>query len=131
MKALITGGDSGIGRSVAILYAREGADVTIVYLPEEEPDATETKKAVEAEGRSCLLVPGNLMDRATCKQAVDEHVKKYGRVDILVNNASKQIMCKDFAEINLDNVESTFQSNIIQMFAMTKFALPHMSKGSS
>lgn len=131
MKAIITGGDSGIGRSVAILYAREGADVTIVYLPEEETDAKATKQAVEAEGQTCLLVAGNLMDNDTCKSAVDQHVKKFGRVDILVNNASKQFMCKNFANINLDDVESVFRSNILQMFAMTKFSLPHMSKGSS
>lgn len=105
--------------------------MTIVYLPEEEPDAQATKEAVEAEGRACLLVPGNLMDNKTCKDAVDQHVKKFGRVDILVNNASKQIMCKNFADIDLDNVESTFRSNILQMFAMTKYSLPHMAKGSS
>lgn len=105
--------------------------MTIVYLPEEEVDAKATKEAVEREGRACLLIPGNLMDNNTCKSAVDQHVKKFGRVDILVNNASKQIMCTNFADIDLGNVESTFQSNIIQMFAMTKFSLPHMSKGSS
>ncbi|KAF2196224.1 NAD(P)-binding protein [Delitschia confertaspora ATCC 74209] len=130
-KALITGGDSGIGRSVAILFAREGADVTIVYLPEEQEDAEDTKKAVVNEGKQCLLVPGDLMDAKTCEGAVKKHVEKYGEINILVNNASKQIMCKDFAEIDLDNVESTFRSNILQMFAMTKFALPHMKKGSS
>ncbi|WEW58018.1 hypothetical protein PRK78_003485 [Emydomyces testavorans] len=130
-KVLITGGDSGIGRSVAILMAREGADVTIAYLPEEQEDANETKKSVEKEGKSCLLVAGNLMNNDNCKKVVEEHVKTYDRVDVLVNNASKQIMCKDFAEIDLDNVASTFQSNILQMFAITKFALPHMKKGSS
>ncbi|QVM07395.1 hypothetical protein D8B26_002095 [Coccidioides posadasii str. Silveira] len=130
-KVLITGGDSGIGRSVAILMAREGADVTIVFLPEEQEDANDTKKAVEREGKKCLLVPGNLMNNDNCKKAVDEHVSAYDRVDVLVNNASKQIMCKDFAQIDLDNVASTFQSNILQMFAITKFAIPHMKKGSS
>lgn len=105
--------------------------MTIVYLPEEETDAKATKQAVEAEGRTCLLIPGNLMDNNTCKDAVDQHVKKFGRVDILVNNASKQIMCKNFADIDLDNVESTFRSNILQMFAMSKYSLPHMGKGSS
>jgi NAD(P)-dependent dehydrogenase (short-subunit alcohol dehydrogenase family) len=130
-KALITGGDSGIGRSVAILMAREGADITIVYLPEEQEDAENTKKAVERENQSCLLFPGNLMDNKTCQDIVDAHVKQYGKIDILVNNASKQVMCKDFAEIDLDMVESTFRSNILQMFALTKYALPHMGKGSS
>ncbi|KAK4943364.1 hypothetical protein LTR10_017038 [Elasticomyces elasticus] len=130
-KALITGGDSGIGRAVAILFAREGADVSIVYLPEEQKDAEGTKKAVEKEGKECLLIPGNLMDNNTCKEAVQKHVDKFEQLNILVNNASKQMMCQDFAEIDLDNVESTFRSNILQMFAVTKFALPHMKKGSS
>jgi len=130
-KAFITGGDSGIGRSVAVCYAKEGADVTIVYLPEEEGDAQETKNLVEKEGKECLLIAGDLMDNETCKKAISKHIEKFNNLDILVNNASKQIMCEDFAEINLDNVESTFRSNILQMFAITKFALPHMKKGSS
>ncbi|KAL4786880.1 hypothetical protein BJX76DRAFT_63781 [Aspergillus varians] len=130
-KALITGGDSGIGRSVAALFAKEGADVTIVYLPVEEEDAQATKKLVEAEGKECLLVPGNLRDRQFCKGAVDRHVQKYGHINILVNNASTQYTCSDLAEIDLDQVETVFQTNIIQMFAITKFALPHMAKGDS
>jgi len=130
-KAFITGGDSGIGRAIAILFAREGADVTIVYLPEEQEDANDTKKGVENEGKKCLLVPGNLMDNETCKNAVQKHVDEYGEINVLVNNASKQMLCKDFAQIDLQNVESTFRSNIIQMFAITKYALPHMKKGSS
>jgi len=130
-KSLITGGDSGIGRAVAVLFAREGSDVTIVYLPEEQEDAEETKAMVEKEGRKCLLVAGDLMDNAKCKEAVQKHVDEYGVIHVLVNNASKQIMCDDFAEIDLDNVESTFRSNILQMFAVTKFALPHMKKGAS
>ncbi len=134
--------------------AREGADITIVYLPDEQQDAEATKQAVEKEGHLCLLIPGNLMDNETCKKAVDEHINKsvavtllgslsgsgrgsqltiirYGKIDVLVNNASKQKMCKDFAEIDLEVVESTFRSNILQMFALTKYALPHMEKGSS
>jgi len=122
---------SGIGRSVAILYAREGADVSIVYLPEEQEDAEDTKKAVEKEGQSCLLIPGDLMDNKFCKTAVDKHVEKYGEINVLVNNAGKQIMHDDFEDIDLDNVESTFRSNILAMFAITKFSLPHMKKGSS
>ena len=129
---LSTTHSSGIGRAVAILFAREGADVTIVYLPEEQPDAEDTKKLVEKEGRKCLLVPGDLMDNNKCKDAIEQHVKEYGNtIHVLVNNASKQIMCEDFAEIDLDNVESTFRSNVLQMFAMTKFALPYMKKGGS
>jgi len=130
-KALITGGDSGIGRSVAVLFAREGSDVSIVYLPEEQPDAEDTKKMVEKEGRECLLIPGDLMDNETCRKAVEKHMNKFGALHVLVNNASKQIMCKNFEEIDLNNVESTFRSNILQMFAMTKYALPHMEKGAS
>jgi NAD(P)-dependent dehydrogenase (short-subunit alcohol dehydrogenase family) len=122
---------SGIGRSVAVLFAREGSDVTIVYLPEEQEDAEETKAMVEKEGRKCLLVAGDLRDNAKCKEAVQKHVDEYGVIHVLVNNASKQIMCEDFAEIDLENVESTFRSNILQMFAVTKFALPHMKKGAS
>lgn len=130
-KALITGGDSGIGRAIAILFAREGSDVSIVYLPEEQPDAEETKKMIENEGRECLLIPGNLMDNETCHKAVEEHVRKFGIIHVLVNNASRQIMCDDIAKINLDDVESTFRSNILQMIALTKFAVPHMRKGGS
>ncbi|KAJ6441616.1 putative oxidoreductase YhdF [Purpureocillium lavendulum] len=130
-KAFITGGDSGIGRSVALLFAREGADVTIVYLPEEEQDAQETKNMVADEGRECLLVAGNLMDNETCQSAIKQHVDKFGMIHVLVNNASKQIMCEDLKDINLDDVESTFRSNIVQMFAITKFALHHMEKGGS
>lgn len=122
---------SGIGRSVAVLFAREGADVTIVYLPEEQGDAEETKKMVEKEGRKCVLFPGNLMDNETCKKAVQKHVDEFGKIDVLVNNAAKQIMCEDFKDIDLENVESTFRSNILQIFAMTKYALHHMEKGGS
>lgn len=130
-KVFITGGDSGIGRSVAILMAREGADISIVYLPEEQEDAEATKAAVERENQSCLLLPGDLMDRNNCQRAVEEHIKKYGRIDVLINNASKQTMCSDFAEIDLEMVESTFRSNILAAFAITKYAIPHMPKGSS
>ncbi|KAK2752462.1 hypothetical protein FQN54_008124 [Arachnomyces sp. PD_36] len=131
-KVLITGGESsGIGRSVAILMAREGADITLVYLPQEQEDAEHTKKMVEKEGRECLLVAGDLMDRGFCERAVGEHVKKHSRINVLVNNASKQIMCPNFEDIDLDNVESTFRSNILQAFAITKYAIPHMAKGDS
>jgi len=130
-KAFITGGDSGIGRAVAVLFAREGADVTIVYLPDEQQDAEGTRDMVEREGKQCLLVAGNLMDNNTCKEAIQKHVDKFGVIHVLVNNASKQIQCDDFASIDLGDVESTFRSNILQMFAVTKFALPHMKKGGS
>ncbi|KAL3442357.1 hypothetical protein BJX65DRAFT_299106 [Aspergillus insuetus] len=130
-KALITGGDSGIGRSVAALFAKEGADITIVYLPVEEEDAQGTKKLVEAEGKKCLLIPGDLRDRNFCKKAVEKHIEQFKTINILINNASTQAMCDDLSEIDLDQVENTFQSNIIQMFAITKFSLPHMDKGDS
>lgn len=122
---------SGIGRSVAVLFAREGADVSIVYLPDEQPDAEDTKKMVEKEGQECLLIPGDLMDNETCRKAVEKHVEKFDKIHVLVNNASKQIMCEDIAEIDLDDVESTFRSNILQLFAMTKYSVPHMEKGGS
>ncbi|KAI3396005.1 hypothetical protein diail_576 [Diaporthe ilicicola] len=130
-KSLITGGDSGIGRSVAVLFAREGSDVSIVYLPAEQEDAEETKRLVEKEGHECLLIPGDLMDNQTCEKAVEKHIKRFGELHVLVNNASKQIMCDDFTKIDLHNVESTFRSNVLQMFAITKYALPHMKKGAS
>ncbi|OJJ86959.1 oxidoreductase, short-chain dehydrogenase/reductase family [Aspergillus glaucus CBS 516.65] len=130
-KVLITGGDSGIGRSVAILMAREGADITIVHLPQEQQDAEDTKRIVEKEKRSCLLFSGDLVKRETCYKAVEEHVKKFGRINVLVNNASKQYICKDFVDIDLDKVEDLFHTNIFQMFALTKYALPHMTRGDS
>ncbi|GAA5955003.1 hypothetical protein JCM8115_005595 [Rhodotorula mucilaginosa] len=128
-KALITGGDSGIGRTVAVFFAREGADVTINYLPEEEKDAQKTKELVEQAGRKCLLVPGDLMTQEFRDKLVAEHMKEYGALDILVNNASKQIQCKDLADIDMKNVESTFQSNIIAYIGLAKAALPHMKRG--
>ncbi|WVQ65865.1 uncharacterized protein L199_004043 [Kwoniella botswanensis] len=130
-KAIITGGDSGIGRAAAQQFAREGADVTIVYLPQEEEDAQRTKKAIEQDGQKCLTLALDLMDEANAKKIVEEHIKEYGKLDILVNNASKQIMVKDLADIELENVESTFRSNILGMFALTKFALPHLKRGAS
>ncbi|PFH59210.1 hypothetical protein XA68_12669 [Ophiocordyceps unilateralis] len=131
VKALITGGDSGIGRAVAVLFAREGADVSIVYLPDEQTDAEDTRDMVRKEGRECLLIPGNLMDNATCQDAVSKHVKKFGAINVLVNNSGKQFMCENLEDIDLEKVESTFRSNILQMFAMTKYSLPHMEEGGS
>ena len=129
--ALITGGDSGIGRSVAMLYALEGADVTISYLAEEQEDAEKTKKFVERQGRKCELFTGDLRKRDNCEKLVDAHMAAFGRLDVLVNNAARQSMSYKFEEIDLDDVESTFQLNIIAMFAITKRALPHMRRGSS
>jgi NAD(P)-dependent dehydrogenase (short-subunit alcohol dehydrogenase family) len=130
--AVITGGDSGIGRSVAVLFAREGATgITITYLPEEEQDAKDAKKMVEDSGAKCNIVAANLENEGLCKQVIDSHIHAFGKLDILVNNASKQIMCKNLAEIDLKAVESTFRSNILQMIAITKYALPHLRRGSS
>lgn len=128
---LITPRSSGIGRAVAILFAREGADVTIVHLPQEQKDADDTVKAVENEGRKALSIAFDLENFKQVDQVIKKHIDAFGRIDILVNNASKQTMEPDFTMIDLDSVESTFRSNIIQMFAITKFALPHMEKGAS
>ena len=105
--------------------------MTIVHLPEEQPDADDTVRAVEHEGRKCLSIAFNLEDFKNTKSIIDRHVAEFGRVDILVNNASQQRLTEDFAEIDLDSVEQVFKTNILQMFALTKFALPHMPKGSS
>jgi len=114
-----------------VLFAREGANVSIVYLPDEQQDAEDTKHMVEKEGRQCVLIPGDLMDNETCKSAVQKHVDNFGKVDVLVNNASGQVQCDNFEEIDLDTVERTFRSNILQMFAITKYALKHMERGGS
>jgi NAD(P)-dependent dehydrogenase (short-subunit alcohol dehydrogenase family) len=128
--ALITGGDSGIGRSVAVLYAREGADVAIVYL-NEDVDAKETKKLVELEGRKCLTIAGDIGDEQFCKKAVEETIKEFGHLDILVNNAAEQHPQESIADISAEQLERTFRTNIFGMFFMTKAALPHLQEGSS
>lgn len=128
--ALITGGDSGIGRSVAVLFAREGADISIVYLNEHE-DAAETKRLVEQEGRRCLTVAGDVGDDEFCDQAVKQTVDAFGRIDILVNNAAEQHPRKSIEEISTAQLHRTFHTNIYSMFYMTKSALKHMRKGSS
>lgn len=130
--ALITGGDSGIGRAVSILYAKEGADVAITYLDVESEDAMEVKRIVEEEnGQRCLLLPGNLRKEKFCEKAVAETVKKLGRLDIVVNNAATQVEQKSIADISTDQLYETFETNIFSMFWLTKYALPHLTKGSS
>lgn len=130
--ALITGGDSGIGRSVAMLYALEGCDVTITYLPgEEEGDAKSVKAWIEKRGRKCHTIGVDLREESNCRKIVDDHMEKYGRLDVLVNNAARQSMSLNFEEIDLKDVESTFRLNVLAMFAITKFALPHLKRGSS
>ncbi|RPI24546.1 MAG: glucose 1-dehydrogenase [Acidobacteria bacterium] len=127
--ALITGGDSGIGRAVAILYAREGADVAIVYLNEHE-DAEETKGQVEQEGRKCLLLPGDVGSERFCQKAVKTTVDKLGRLDILVNNAAEQHPQDNLEDITAEQLEKTFRTNIFSMFFITKAALAHLKEGS-
>jgi NAD(P)-dependent dehydrogenase (short-subunit alcohol dehydrogenase family) len=121
--ALITGGDSGIGRAVAVLFAREGADVAIGHLAEEDADASETVKLVEAEGRRCLTLPGDVGDEAFCRQALERTVRELGRLDVLVNNAAEQHQTDSIAEIGAEQLERTFRTNIFAMFFMTKAAL--------
>lgn len=129
--ALITGGDSGIGRAVALAFAKEGADMTIVYLPEEEPDAAETRKAVEAEGRSILLVPGDMTDPAFCEQVVQRTVDAFGQLDILVNNAAVQQHDEEVEEIDVGKWEHDFRVNIHGYFFMAQQALKVMGEGGA
>ncbi|WP_149537097.1 SDR family oxidoreductase [Siccirubricoccus phaeus] len=129
--ALISGGDSGIGRAVAIGFAKEGADVVVLYKDETE-DAEETRRLVEATGRRCRTIPGDIGDPAFCREAVEEAQRFLGgRIDILVNNAAEQHVCKDFAEIPEAQVERTFRTNILGMFWLTKAALKHMPEGGA
>jgi len=129
--AIITGGDSGIGRSVAVLYAREGADVAIVYLKEEEIDAKETAKHVENEGRKCLLIKGDVKDSKFCRDAVEKTVKKFGKLDVLVNNAAYQQHQEIITDIDDEQFEKTFRTNIFGYFYMAKAALKHLKKGGA
>lgn len=128
--ALITGGDSGIGRAVAVAYAKEGADVAIVYLNENE-DAKQTKQEVEQEGRKCVLISGDLGDEAFAQQAVQQTVDELGGLDILINNAAEQHPQKDITDITAEQLERTFRTNIFAMFFVTKAAMPHLKKGSA
>jgi NAD(P)-dependent dehydrogenase (short-subunit alcohol dehydrogenase family) len=128
--ALITGGDSGIGRAVAVLYAREGADVAIVYLNEHE-DAQETARRVKAEGRRCLTIAGDISDAGFCKKAVDQTVRELGGLDILVNNAAVQFPQKRLEDITPDQLDRTFRVNIFAQFYFAQYALPHMREGST
>ena len=128
--AIVTGGDSGIGRAVAILYAREGADVAIVYLDEHE-DAQLTKEYVEAEGRRCVLIPGDVKDPAFCKAAVAKTLEAFGRLDILVNNAAFQEHAKSLEDISEERFDETLRTNVYGYFHMAKAALPHLKRGAS
>jgi NAD(P)-dependent dehydrogenase (short-subunit alcohol dehydrogenase family) len=129
--ALITGGDSGIGRAVAVLYAREGADVAIVYLADEERDAQETRRAVEAEGQRCLLLPGDVSNSTFCDAAVDQVAATLGQLDILVNNAAFQQHQKHLSDITDDQLQKTFATNIFGYFYMARAALRYLPRGGA
>lgn len=130
-KSLITGGDSGIGRAVAIAFAREGADVAINYLPAEEEDAKETIRAIEQAGRKAISIPGDISDESFCQQLVQQAVDGLGGLDILVNNASRQIAQESIADIATEQFDKTMKTNVYGMFWITKAALPHMPAGAS
>lgn len=129
--ALITGGDSGIGRAVAVLYAKEGADVAIVYLPKEQTDAEVTRRAIEAEGRRCILLPGDLSFVDFCNHVVDLTVRELGRLDILVSNAAHQNRKKSLEDVTDEEFDLTFRTNIYALFWLSRAALPHLKAGAS
>jgi NAD(P)-dependent dehydrogenase (short-subunit alcohol dehydrogenase family) len=128
-RALITGGDSGIGRAVAVMFAREGADVAINYLPDEQQDADETRRAIEALGKKCILLPGDLLDPALCKQLVAQTVQQLGGIDILVSNAAHQNR-KELAELTPEEFDRTMKTNVYAYYHLAKAAVPHMARGS-
>ena len=130
MVAVITGGDSGIGRAVAVLYAREGADVAIIYL-NEHADAHETKRYVEAEGQSCLLIPGDVRDQGFCQDAVSQVMAKFTRIDVLVNNAAFQEHAESLLDLSEERFDLTMKTNVYGYFHMAKAVLPHLQRGAS
>jgi len=126
--ALITGGDSGIGRSVAVHFAREGADIAIVYL-EEDQDAADTRSAIEDEGRECLLIMGDIKDEGFCKKVVERTIKQFGKLNVVVNNAAMQFPEESLKDISTENLRITFETNIFSFFYIAKAALEHLKKG--
>ena len=127
----ITSGDSGIGKAVVLLFAQQGADIAFVYLNEHE-DAEETKEKVEKDfGRRCLALPGNITDEAFCQEAIQKTIDAFGKIDVLVNNAGTQFEENSILDITTEHLETTFYTNIISMFWLTKAALPHMQDGSA
>jgi NAD(P)-dependent dehydrogenase (short-subunit alcohol dehydrogenase family) len=130
-KALVTGGDSGIGRAAAIAFAREGADVVITYLPQEQSDADEVMEVLKATGQKAVAIPGDLADEAFCKQLITQSVQELGGLDILVNVAGKQITQESIADITTEQFESTFTVNVFALFWLCKYALPHLKEGST
>src|SRR3712207_1566718 len=129
--AIITGGDSGIGRAVALAFAREGADVLISYLSEEEPDAQETAQVVEESGKKAVKVPGDISEEAQCQTLIQRAVDEFGKIDVLVNNAAHQMTVDGIADISSDLLDRTFKTNIYAIFWLVKAALPHMQEGGS
>lgn len=130
-KALITGADSGIGRAVAIAFAREGADVALSYLPSEQEDADETLKHIKAAGRTAVSLPGDISDETFCRQMVDDAVNKLGPVDILVNNAGRQLYAENVQDITSEQFQATFTTNVFAMFWITQQVLKYMPAGGS
>lgn len=128
--ALVTGGDSGIGRAAAIAFAKEGADVAVVYLDEHQ-DAEETRRLIEEKGRRCLTIAGDVGDEKFCRKAVERTVRELGRLDVLVNNAAEQHEQKGLEDISAEQLEKTFRTNIFAYFYMAKAALPHLGEGGS
>lgn len=128
--ALITGGDSGIGKATAILFAKEGAEIAIVYLSEDE-DAYDTQRKIHELGVDCILIKGDVGDKEFCEKAISETVKKFKRLDILVNNAAEQHVAENLEEISEEQLKKTFDTNIFSMFYLAQFAIPHLKQGSS
>jgi len=129
--ALITGGDSGIGRAVAIAFAREGADVAISYLAVEQSDAEDTARWIERAGRRAILLPGDIQDEAHCHALVEQTVAQLGQLDILVNNAAYQTVNKELADITAEQIDTSFRTNVFAMFYLAQAAVPHMKPGAS
>ena len=130
-KAIITGGDSGIGRAVALAFAREGADVLISYLEEEEPDAQETVQVIEDAGRKAVKMPGDVSEESQCQAIVQKAVEEFGQIDVLVNNAAYQMTVNGIADVSTELLDRTFKTNIYAMFWLSKASLPHMQPGGS
>ena len=130
-KAIVTGGDSGIGRAAAVMFAMEGADVAIVYRPEEQVDAEKTKSLITAVSRECLLIPQDIRDEQGCNRIVETVVAAFGRIDILVNNASVMYSVENITDITTEQFDRTMKTNIYGTFFLTRAAVPHIPKGGS